>query len=163
MRRQFRYRSACATLVIASTALVCSTAAASSVPIRHGAATATVVDSGPTSETGNVEVTVPPAIVSASDDLPVIVNAGQPYQLDIPVWLAAGQPSTNATIDVVGARGHSCTEPLVAGTITRIHCRLIPTGDAGAVVAVRVDVHVRAAPDLVVATFTHRVQARTTS
>jgi len=149
--------------VIASTALVCSTAAASSASVRPGAEPTTVVDSARTSAKGNVEVTVPPAIVSASDGLPITLQAGEQYQLDLPVWLAAGQPPTSATIHVVGAQVRRCgTERLIAGTIVRIHCRLLPT-DASDVVVVRVDVHVRATNEPIGATFTHRVQARTTS
>ena len=102
---------------------------------------------------------VPPAVISSSDGLAGTVTAGGSYEVVVPVWLAAGQPRTNAEIDVVGAEHALCRRTrLMPATITRMRCRVVPTASAaatGLVVTVTVDLHNVAQP--VVATFRHVV------
>jgi hypothetical protein len=163
MRRQIRYQAACAVLAVAGTGLMSTAAAASPTVVRHASPVSPVADSSaPRHDSGNVEVRVPPATISSSDGLGATVTAGASYEVVVPVWLAAGQPRTNAEIDVVGAKHALCRRTrLMPATITRMRCRVVPTATGvaiGLVVTVTIDVHNVAQP--VVATFHHHVAKR---
>lgn len=161
--RGFRYQATGVAVLVATMGMTSPTALASSTLTRPGTAESAAASARTSQQHGNVELLVPPAVISSSDGLGTLIT-GATYHLVVPVWLAAGQPQTNARIDLVGAQVTRCGRTrLMAGAITRLQCRVVPIASGqpnGLVVTVVVDVH--EAPS-VVATFTHRVQAYTTS
>jgi hypothetical protein len=158
--QRFRYQAAGAVILIAATAMTSSTALASST------STASVIaaNAAQTShQRGNVEVLVPPAVIASSDGLARTLTIGTTNHLDVPVWVAAGQPQTNARIDLVGAQVTRCGRTrLMPGTITTLRCRVVPIAAATATdLVVTVVVDVAATP--VGATFHHDVRAHPAS
>jgi hypothetical protein len=146
--------------------LITATAMTSSTALASSTSTASVIaaNAAQTShQRGNVEVLVPPAVIASSDGLVRALTIGTTYHLDVPVWLAAGQPQTNARIDLVGAQVTRCGRTrLMPGTITTLRCRVVPVAGAtatGLIVTGVVDV--AAAP--VSATFHYDVRAHSAS
>jgi hypothetical protein len=159
MRRRWWYLARLAGVVLVGAMVLASSAAASASAAGVGAASPkTVATSSSPQVGGNAAVVVPPALVAASDGLAHALIVGKSYELEVHVWLAAGQPQTNASVTVSGAYLPRCdSRQLIAGKVVAMRCRVTPTLDAiraGLVVSVVVDVH---AAQTVSARFAHSV------
>lgn len=158
--RRLGYQVAAAVFAVAAIGPTSASALASSTATPPDAAVYASTVAQVLHQTSNVEVRVPPALVSSSDGLPSTLSAGSTYQIALPVWLAAGQPQTDARLDIVGAQVSRCGRMrLVAGAVTTLRCRVVPSTSAvasGLTIRVVIDVHQTGVP--VTATFTHHVQ-----
>ena len=91
---------------------------------------------------GNLSTAMPAAAISATDGLPVVLVDGRSYRLTVHVGVAAGQPTTEAHVLLIGADRSVCvTEWLPSGAISALHCTFVPAvvGRSGLQVRVLVE------------------------
>jgi hypothetical protein len=110
----------------------------------------------------DLSTAMPAAAISATDGLPVVLVDGRSYRLTVHAGVAAGQPTTEAHMLIIGAdRSVSVTEWLPSGAISPLQCTFVPAEVGRSGLQVRVLVEAAHGGE-VVATFDH-VVVRTAS